>query len=188
MLMNFGPINKTGGEKRLNVIFSRAKHHLAIVSSIRWPAITNDYNDGAACLRNYLRYAEAMSTGSVTDAHAALASYGRRERAAENGGPVRALEERLATALRERGHEVDVGVGTSEFRCNLGVRKAGEDRYRLGLLLDDDSQNARPIDELMHVQPSVLRAFGWRTLTILHKDWWAEPDLVIRRIETALAD
>src|SRR5262249_50430751 len=47
MLMNFGPINKSGGEKRLNVIFSRAKHHLAVVSSIGWSSITNEYNDGA---------------------------------------------------------------------------------------------------------------------------------------------
>src|SRR5258708_13750027 len=34
MLMNFGPINQRGGEKRLNGIFSRAKHHIALVSSI----------------------------------------------------------------------------------------------------------------------------------------------------------
>src|SRR5262249_2860690 len=42
MLMNFGPINQRGGEKRLNVIFSRARHHMAVVSSIRHTAITND--------------------------------------------------------------------------------------------------------------------------------------------------
>ena len=48
MLMNFGPINQSGGEKRLNVAFSRAKQaHGPGVSSIRHPAITNDYNDGA---------------------------------------------------------------------------------------------------------------------------------------------
>ena len=41
MLMNFGPINQTGGEKRLNVAFSRAKKHMAIVSSIRHADITN---------------------------------------------------------------------------------------------------------------------------------------------------
>src|SRR6185295_15496871 len=57
MLMNFGPINQKGGEKRLNVIFSRAKHHMAIVSSIRHSDITNDYNDGANSLRNFLQYA-----------------------------------------------------------------------------------------------------------------------------------
>ena len=35
MLMNFGPINQSGGEKRLNVAFSRAKQFMAVVSSIR---------------------------------------------------------------------------------------------------------------------------------------------------------
>ena len=35
MRMNFGPINQRGGEKRLNVAFSRAKHHMCLVSSIR---------------------------------------------------------------------------------------------------------------------------------------------------------
>ena len=61
--MNFGPINQRGGEKRLNVIFSRARHHMAVVSSIRHDAITNDYNDGAAALKNFLHYAEHLSGG-----------------------------------------------------------------------------------------------------------------------------
>ncbi|MCP3693112.1 MAG: DNA helicase, partial [Planctomycetaceae bacterium] len=65
MLMNFGPINKSGGEKRLNVAFSRAKHHMALVSSIRDYEITNDYNQGANCLKNYLRYAAAVSVGNM---------------------------------------------------------------------------------------------------------------------------
>ena len=54
ILMNFGPINQSGGEKRLNVAFSRAKQHMAVVSSIHHPEITNDYNEGARCLKNYL--------------------------------------------------------------------------------------------------------------------------------------
>ena len=61
MLMNFGPINQRGGEKRLNVIFRRARHHMAVVSSIRHHAITNDYNDGASALKSFLQYAESAS-------------------------------------------------------------------------------------------------------------------------------
>ncbi len=68
MLMNFGPINKSGGEKRLNVAFSRAKQHMVVVSSITDADITNDYNDGANCLKNYLRYAEAVSCGDQASA------------------------------------------------------------------------------------------------------------------------
>ncbi|MEZ5301657.1 MAG: AAA domain-containing protein [Verrucomicrobiales bacterium] len=72
MRMNFRPINQSGGEKRLNVAFSRAKHHMAVVSSIRYGDITNEYNDGANCLRNYLRYAEAWSKGDAPGAASVL--------------------------------------------------------------------------------------------------------------------
>ncbi len=185
MLMNFGPINKTGGEKRLNVIFSRAKHHLAVVSSIRWTAITNEYNDGANCLRNYLRYAEAVSTGATEEANLALQSYKSRDAATPTRSPG-SLDERLARALVERGYEVDLGVGTSQFRCNLGIRKRGDASYRLGILIDDPSHQERAVDELLHAQPSVLQNFGWTTLTILHKDWYTDRALVLQRIETAL--
>lgn len=187
MLMNFGPINKSGGEKRLNVIFSRAKHHLAVVSSIRWPAITNDYNDGASCLRNYLRYAEAMSSGSLEEARAALQSYKSSANESVPRG-TGSLDERLARGLRARGYEVELGIGTSQFRCNLGVRRPGELRYELGILLDDPSHQARPVDELLQAQPAVLQAFGWRTLTVLHKDWYSDPELVLKRIDTALSE
>ena len=55
-------------EKRLNVIFSRARMHMAVVSSIRHGDITNDYNDGANCLRNFLEYAAACSAGESAKA------------------------------------------------------------------------------------------------------------------------
>jgi hypothetical protein len=154
---------------------------------VRWTAITNEYNDGAASLRSYLRYAEAMSVGSTADAHGALAAYGPRT-GAGRAAPPRALEEDLAKILRERGpYEVDIGIATSEFRCILGVRRRGDDRYRLGALIDDAAYHARPVDEAMQLQPSVLKGFGWRMMTVLHKDWWADRQLVLRRIETALA-
>ena len=55
-----------------------------------------------------------------------------------------------------------------------------------GILVDDAVQHARPVDEVVQVQPSVLAAFGWRTTTVLHTDWWSDRELVLRRIETAL--
>jgi hypothetical protein len=74
MLMNFGPINQRGGEKRLNVIFSRARHQMAVVSTIRGEAITNTHNDGATALRAFLQFAESCATGDNVRAQAALAS------------------------------------------------------------------------------------------------------------------
>ncbi len=75
MLMNFGPINTAGGEKRLNVIFSRARQHMVVVSSIEPDAITNTYNDGANTLHRFLTYATAISQGNTPAAKAALTPY-----------------------------------------------------------------------------------------------------------------
>lgn len=74
MIMNFGPVNKKGGEKRLNIIFSRAKKHMAIVSSIRHFNITNEYKEGANYFKHFLHYAELISNGNMTMARTVLDS------------------------------------------------------------------------------------------------------------------
>ena len=83
MVMNFGPINQDGGEKRLNVIFSRARVHMAIVSSIDADAITNTYNDGANTLRRFLEYAAAVSRGDAAGTTAVMAGF-RDRRSSED--------------------------------------------------------------------------------------------------------
>src|SRR5213075_1721792 len=135
MLMNFGPINQRGGEKRLNVIFSRAKHHMAIVSSIRHNDITNDYNDGANSLKHFLHYAEAVSKGDEATARRVLENLNplnRKALAPLSKGD--AVVEQLAAALRARGHSVDLNVGQSKFRCDLAVRGDSDSLYQLGIL------------------------------------------------------
>ncbi len=129
MLMNFGPINQRGGEKRLNVIFSRAKHHMAVVSSIRHQAITNDFNDGANALKNFLRYAEASSAGDLAEraggAWKAEPARAQSARARFAVADERVVVDALAAALRARGYEVTTQVGQSRFRCDLALRRPG---------------------------------------------------------------
>jgi predicted DNA-binding WGR domain protein len=188
MLMNFGPINQRGGEKRLNVIFSRAKHHMAIVSSIRHHDITNDYNDGANSLKNFLHYAEAISKGDETAARRVLENLNplsRKALAPLSKGD--AVVEKLATALRERGYAVDLNVGQSKFRCDVAVRSKSDSLYQLGILVDTDGHYANPnlLDRYL-MQPSILKAFGWRFALVLTKDWYHTPDDVLARIEKLL--
>lgn len=188
MLMNFGPINQRGGEKRLNVIFSRAKHHMAIVSSIRHHDITNDYNDGANSLKNFLHYAEAVSKGDDATARRVLENLNplsRKALAPLSRGD--AVVENLAAALRERGFEVDLNVGQSKFRCDLGVRGKADSLYQLGILVDTDGHYANPnlLDRYL-MQPGILKAFGWRFALVLTKDWYHNPDDVLTRLEKLL--
>ncbi|BDS07076.1 DNA helicase [Oceaniferula spumae] len=185
MRMNFGPINRTGGEKRLNVIFSRAKKHMVIVSSIRSNAITNDYNDGARCLKQFLEYAEAVCTGNDAAARRVLGiSAGDVETASSS-----ALSQTLRSALIERGYHVDSQVGQSNFRCDLALRHAGEENYQLGILLvDSETSENVPIIEQYVLRPSLLESFGWRVLEVLAKDWHDAPDEVLEKIDRLMTD
>jgi hypothetical protein len=175
MLMNFGPINRSGGEKRLNVAFSRAKRHMAVVSSIRDVDITNDYNGGANCLKNYLRYAEAVSTGDRATADRVLRGLSRWQESTEGicEAAEDAVVERIATALVERGLKVDRSVGQSHFRCDLAVYRERDEHYRLGILVDTAAHYEQP-DVLARdmMRPRLLTAFGWRVAVVLAKDWY----------------
>ena len=106
MRMNFGPINMSGGEKRLNVAFSRAKHHMAVVSSIHLGDITNDYNEGAACFKNYLRYAEAVSSGQAETIELVLHGLSRWHRSGEDTQSVSPdpVAEQLAGEISRHGY------------------------------------------------------------------------------------
>lgn len=189
MLMNFGPINQRGGEKRLNVIFSRARHHMAVVSTIRHDAITNDYNDGAAALKQFLRYAESVSRGDAIGAQRVLESLNPLTRKALAGdGAADEVAAQLAQALRERGHAVDERVGQSRFRCDLGIRDPnGGGHYALAVLVDTAAHYAnRDVFERYVSRPRILGAFGWRAVQVLSRDWFHDSQAVLGAIERAL--
>lgn len=187
MAMNFGPINQRGGEKRLNVIFSRARHHMAIVSTISPEAITNVHNDGARALRSFLSFAEAQSRGATDHAQAVLAALNPdAARIYGTAAPVDAVRSRLAEALRARGHEVHEHVGSGSFRCDLAVVDPGGAGYGLAILLDREAHAASRTEERFVFRPGILRAFGWRVLSVPVTAWLRAQEATVERIEAEL--
>jgi predicted DNA-binding WGR domain protein len=161
---------------------------MAIISSIRYQAITNDYNDGANSLKNFLQYAEAVSKGDAAAARRVLENLNPLSRKAlAPSNPGDAVVEALAKALKARGHSVDLNVGQSRFRCDLAVRSGSDSFYQLGILVDTDSHYANPnlLDRYL-MQPAILRAFGWRFALVLTKDWYHNPEDVLSRLEKLL--
>ncbi len=184
MRMNFGPINNSGGEKRLNVVFSRARHHMVMVSSIQYHAITNDYNDGANCLKRYLRFAEASSRGDAMTAERVL-----EESCPESSELLARQPSRdpvirsICQWLQQQGFMVDEQVGSSRFRCDIGVRNKNGSRYALGILVDTDQhyENADILEQYV-MRPGILEAFGWPLTRVLGRDWLEEREVVQGRI------
>lgn len=182
MRMNFGPINQAGGERRLNVIFSRAKRHMAVISTIDGDQITNTHNDGAAHLANFLQYAAAESVGDASRASALLnTQLGGRATISDQARS--AIAEQIAKRLAAVDLSADVSVGRSQFTIDVAVRRDGV--YQLGILVDPD-EDADPTVRFI-AEAGVLDAFDWPILRVTPVEWWSDPDRVINRITHRLA-
>ena len=189
MLMNFGPINQTGGERRLNVAFSRARSHMALVELDPLADITNDYNEGAHCLKNYLRYAEAASIGDVEIASQILRSLSQPRTATDILEQADdAVVGQLAEVLRQRGYRVDRAVGQSRLRCDLGVSRSEDRSYRLGILVDTAEWYAQhDLDRTRVAQARLARRVRVADSCRPARDWYDDPAGVLERIDRLLA-
>ena len=58
--MNFGPLNQVGGERRLNVAFSRARYEMKVFSTLHPSQIDMQRTNalGVKGLKRFLEYAE----------------------------------------------------------------------------------------------------------------------------------
>jgi len=84
---------------------------------------------------------------------------------------------------------VEFGVGQSQFRCDLAVRREGDSQYRLGIRLDTKHYyDDRDTLERELMKPKLLRDFGWRIEVVLAKDWHANPDAMMARLLQRLED
>ncbi len=188
MIMNFGPINKKGGEKRLNVIFSRAKKHMAIVSSIKHEQITNEYNEGANFFKQFLQYAEMVSTGNMAMARIILDALVGKKTTETQSQASHIVALQLKNILEQKGYTTDLQVGQSNFRSSLAVKKhAADEAYELSILIDDDGHYAN--DNLLEIyfqRPAILKSFGWKVVQVLVKDWLLKPKEVVDHIEKVL--
>jgi hypothetical protein len=172
MRMNFGPINQAGGEKRLNVIFSRAKHNVAVISSITADQITNDYNPGPKVLKHYLRYAAAVSLGDERDIHDCLDRLNERKSVARRDeGSDDPVAAHIAAEERGRGSRCASHLGHSDLRVDVAVGSPGDDHFQRAILVDNDAHYAiTDVIERYVTRPAILRAFGWKVEQVLGKD------------------
>ncbi len=177
MAMNFGPLNKDGGERRLNVAVTRARERLEVFSSIRSDDIdlrrTNAM--GVRDLRTFLECAEHGP--SVLP---------RVESAARARALM--LEEALATALAGRGWDVEVGIGCGSMPVGLGVRCPKDPgRFVLGIEIDGGAGGGLPVTrDRERIRPAVLRGLGWRIHELQSVEWFKNPEACLDRIEQAL--
>jgi very-short-patch-repair endonuclease len=176
--MRFGPLNRLGGERRLNVAITRARLGMTVISSMKAHDIdlTRSKAEGVRLLRAYLDFAERGA--------AALASEITESDERDHDSP---FEQQVAEALTRRGMQVRKQVGCGGFRIDLAlVDPDRPGRFVLGIECDGatyhSSATARDRDRL---RQQVLESLGWRIVRIWSTDWVKDPNHQINRVVAA---
>ncbi len=182
MSMNFGPLNKAGGERRLNVAITRATTEVVIFSSFDSSMIDLTRTSSVAVehLKHYLEFAEK---GPIALAEQATAEYGVDQFDSD-------FEQAVALALREKGWKVQTQIGVSKFRIDLGIVHPDQPGvYLAGVECDGatyhSSPSARDRDRVRHI---VLENLGWRLIRLWSTDYFQDRDEAITRVDSALSE
>ena len=169
----FGPINRDGGERRLNVAVTRARKSMTVVHSLRAEDITSE-QPGARQLRRYLEYVrnpEGAFESGVTG----------------TGEPESPFEEAVLEALRRRGHRVDAQVGVSSYRIDLAIRSEDVEGFDLGIECDGATYHSSPTArDRDWLRQQVLERLGWCIHRVWSTAWIRDPGNEIVAIEQAL--
>ena len=169
--MNFGPLNKTGGERRLNVAVSRARYEMMVFSTLMPEHIDLDRSKakGVAGLRQFLEYARdgrlSVDTNQLQPAQPVLANS-------------------IAGVLAGHGYKVKSNVGRSRFKVDVAVvDPRDESRYLLGIVCDGRNyQEATTARDREVCRPMMLTALGWHIARVWSVDWYRDRDKVVEKL------
>ena len=175
--MSFGPVNSEGGERRLNVLFSRARVACEVFTSFAPDDIdlSRTTKEGPKIFKKFLKFAE---TGELIHSYQS------------EGEADTPFEDDVAEAIRSMGYAVDHQVGTAGFKIDLGV-KVDESSLHHSLAVECDGASyhsslwARERDRM---RQEVLEGFGWRFHRIWSTDWFYKREQEIKRLQNAIEE
>lgn len=177
LTMSFGPLNGEGGERRLNVLITRAKQRCEVYTNLTADDLdlSRTRAKGVAALKTFLNFAQ----------HGRLNQNEETER--EMDSP---FEEAVYRALTARGYQVRPQIGSQGFYIDLAVVDPDQPgRYVLGIECDGamyhSARSARDRDRL---RQQVLEAVGWRLHRIWSTDWFRDPEREVERVVAAIEE
>ena len=175
--LNFGPINKDGGWKRLNVAVTRAKEEMVVFSTMTGDMIDlkRTRSRGVEALKHFLEYAEKGRLQT---------EYNKQNMAKKQG-----IVEYICKELAGAGFEYVKDVGHSKFKIDIAViHPTKTEEYILGIMLDGDSYRRSLNTKDREVgQVNVLKGLGWNLHRIWAMDWWDNREKEIQKLLEHLA-
>ncbi|MFR7383621.1 MAG: AAA domain-containing protein [Anaerostipes sp.] len=172
MSLNFGPLNKNGGWKRLNVAVSRARSEMIVFTSMTADMINlkRTKAKGVEALRDFLEFAQKGQLQS--------------ENIEENMEERQGIMEHICQTLNEHGYKYQSSVGHSKFKIDIAVMNPyNEEEYLLGIMSDGESyrQSSNTKDREV-AQISVLKGLGWDIYRIWTMDWWDNKEKELKKL------
>lgn len=173
--MSFGPLNNEGGERRLNVLITRAKYRCEVFTNIT----SDDINPtaltkfGIRALKSFLYYARHGTFDTEQDIPVLVN---------------RPFEDLVAEHLVQAGYIIRKKVGSEGFYIDLAVVDAAHPgRYLLGIECDGEAygqaKSARDRDRL---RSQVLETIGWKIYKVWSTEWYRNPERELQRLLEAV--
>ena len=159
--LNFGPLNREGGERRLNVLITRAREKCVVFSNFRYSEINLNENAafGLRALKSFLKYSETKRLDTTY-------THGEDNETA--------FEDSLYEFLSAHNYEVHKQVGCAGFRIDLAVLDPTDSgRYLVGIECDGESYNSSPVArDRDRLRQQVLEGLGWHIYRVWSTDWY----------------
>ena len=159
--LNFGALNHDGGERRLNVLMTRARELCLIFSNFKAKdlKLKTDAPFGMRALKTFLDFAETKNLQTIEDS-------------TENIIPT--FEDSVYETLLNQGYDIQKQVGCAGYKIDLAVVDPNSpNSYLLGIECDGtkyySSHVARERNRLCQ---QVLEGLGWNIYRVWSTDWY----------------
>ncbi len=168
---NFGPVNQDGGERRLNVLLTRAREKCIIFSNFRGKDLnlSSSAPFGLRALKEFLEYAENRTLNQPDIIQ---------------GTADAAFEDAVYEFLSNQGYLIHRQVGCAGFRVDLAVVDPEyPGRYLLGIACDGPMyQSSRVARDRDRLRQQILEGLGWRFYRLWSTDWYRNRSEVQKRL------
>ncbi|MBT1064469.1 DUF3320 domain-containing protein [Bowmanella sp. Y26] len=169
---NFGLLNKPGGERRLNVLISRARLAMEVFANFKGEELKVEADSpfGVRSLQIFLQFAES---GQLSKSH---------EQEQKQSFAFGAL---LHQAIQRLGYQVATKVGSQGYYIDLAIRHP-QDPTKFVLALEYDGAGyyeAASARDRERLRQSVLEGLGWSFERIWSTDWFRDPEAELQRLK-----
>ncbi|MCI5996655.1 MAG: DUF4011 domain-containing protein [Parvimonas sp.] len=175
MSMNFGPLNRKGGWRRLNVAITRARREMVIFSSINHEDIDirRTSSEGMIGIKKFIEFAKKGNLPKSL-----FISDSKKQSA---------IIDSIVERINKLGFECEKNFGNSNLKIDIVVKSKKD--YLLAIVIDGENYfKIKNVRDRCSLKPSILKSLGWKIINIWSVDYFENPDREFEKIQAYLSN